>query len=306
MDYKNFILRMFTVFFVGTLFAFQNPYKNRSLYVDNFANILNSNSRQKELFDFAQQHQITELILYDLHKVNKQFSLGDSTKNQILADFIRRAKTKFGINKISASGESGNFFIEAIHPYNLSRKDKIERFDIYNLEYEYWNKKASKRGGYYCKNYLKNAQLKCNRRHSFAYYIQSLVTMRLLADEIDHDIKVEAYIGNFKKKEVQEIIKHVDRLLVHDYVKREERLFPYVEKRLHLLEDAKAATEVSILYSLESNFLGKYLKTHPFYEAERKFFEQSNKFDHDLDEHLKFRGFTYYNYGYFKYAENLK
>ncbi|MAD97471.1 MAG: hypothetical protein CMB99_09120 [Flavobacteriaceae bacterium] len=284
-----------------------DKYKHRSLYVDNFANILGSNNSEKNLFEFAAQHEITELILYDLNKVNQRFWLGDSTKNQVLADFIVEAKTKYGIKRISASGESGIFFIEAIHPYNVSRKNKIERFDIYNLEYEYWNYPQSVPGGYYCETYLKNAQLKCNRKNSFKYYIQSLDVMRMLADELDHDIKVEAYIGNFKKSEVKKIILHVDRLLVHDYVKREERLFEYVEQRLHHLEDAKANIEISILYSMESRYLGKYLLDHPsFYEAEKKFFQFLNKWDSDLDEHLKFRGFTYYNYSHFRYAENIK
>lgn len=303
--FKVNIFLVFTLFVINS-YGFQDPYDHRSMYVDNFANILGSNKNEKELFEFAKEHEITELILYDLHKVNKLFYLGDSTKNQVLADFIRKAKIEYGIEKISASGESGNFFIKAIHPYNLSRTNAIERFDIYNLEYEYWNELESKPGGYYCENYLKGSQLPCNRKYSFAYYINSLEIMRFLADELDHDIKVEAYIGNFEKDEVKAIIEHVDRLLVHDYVQREERLFSYVEERMHLLEDAKADIQVSILYSLESRYLGKYLKTYPFHEAERKFFVESNEKDHDLDEHLKFRGFTYYNYGHFRYVENIK
>lgn len=284
----------------------QEAYKHRSMYVDNFANVLGSYKNEKDLFDFAKKHEITELILYDLNKVNKRFWLGDSTKNGVLANFIRKAKTEFGIKKISASGESGGFFIEAIHPYNVSRKDKIERFDIYNLEYEYWNELESKPGGYYCETYLKKGQLPCNRKNSFNYYIQSLEVMRMLADELDHGILVEAYIGNFTKNEVNSIGAHVDRLLVHDYVKREEQIFPYVEKRLHLLEKINSKIQVSILYSMESRFLGSYLKKHDFHEAEKRFFEELNHVDHDLDEHLKFRGFTYYNYGHFRYAENIK
>lgn len=303
---KNIIFYFLTLLLCCSGYGYQTPYENRSMYVDNFANILGSNKNEKELFDFAVEHEITELILYDLHKVNKQFFLGDSIKNQVLADFIRKAKSTYGIQKISASGESGNFFIKAIHPYNLSRKDKIERFDIYNLEYEYWNEKESKPGGYYCENYLNNVQLRCNRQNSFKYFINSLEIMRILADELDHNILVEAYIGNFNKEEVNQIITHVDRLLVHDYVQREERLFSYVEERMHLLENVDAKIDVSILYSIESRYLGKYLKKHPFHEAEKKFFEQADQQDHDLDEHIKFRGFTYYNFGYFKYAENIK
>jgi hypothetical protein len=43
--------------------------------------------------------------------------------------------------------------------------------------------------------------------------------MRRLADEIAHPVKVEAYIGKFTEKEVQNVSDHVDRLLIHAYVK---------------------------------------------------------------------------------------
>jgi len=287
-------------------YGLQNPYDHRSMYVDNFNNILGSNNNENKLLEFSKKHQITELILYDLHKVNKRFPLGDASKNQILADFIVKAKKEYGIKNISASGETGDFFKKAIHPYNLSRKNKIERFDIYNLEYEYWNKAQSLPGGYYCNTYLKSKNLKCNRKGSFKLYIESLDIMRRLADEIDHNIKVEAYIGRFTENEVNAISSHVDRLLVHDYVNREEQIFPYVEKRLKLLDKIKSDINVSILYSLESRYLGKYLKKHNFHEAEKKFFEELNDVDHNLDEHLRFRGFTYYNYGHFRYAEKIK
>lgn len=288
------------------IFGSNNALEDRSLYVDNFNNILSSNNNQAKLFEFTKEHKITVLILYDLNKIHQQFDMSNSERNQILANFIREAKTKHGIKKISASGESGDFFINAIHPYNLSRRDKIERFDIYNLEYEYWNESQSKPGGYYCETYLKNGQLKCDRENSFKYYIQTLEVMRLLADELDHDILVEAYIGNFNRNEVKQISAHVNRLLIHDYVSKEQRLFPYVKERLKLLEEINSNVNVSILYSTESRYLGKYLKTHSFYESENKFFKQLNLFQKDLDDHLNFTGFTYYNYSYFRYVENIK
>lgn len=301
----NAIRTMFIVLVIP-VFGNNNNFENRSLYIDNFNNILNSYKNQEELFKFTEEHKITELILYDLHKVHKQFDISNSETNQVLADFIREAKTKHGIKKVSASGESGDFFIKAIHPYNLSRKDKIERFDIYNLEYEYWNEPQSKPGGYYCETYLKNGQLKCDRENSFKYYIGTLETMRLLADELDKDIMVEAYIGNFNRKEVKQISAHVDKLLIHNYVAREQRMFPYVKERLKLLEEINSGIKVSILYSTECRYLGKYLQNHSFYESEDIFFKQLNYFQKDLDEHLNFTGFTYYNYSHFRYLENIK
>ena len=311
---KSFILKIQSVFlFLSVISTFGNNgvLENRSLYVDNFSNILGSYNKQKELFDFAKEHKITNLILYDLNKINERFFLGDGNRNKILVDFIKEAR-KEGIEKISASGESGEFFKKIIHPYNLSRKNKEERFDIYNLEYEYWNESESKPGGYYCDTYLKNGNLACDRDGSFEFYMQSLETMCLLAEELDDEVDlddeilVEAYIGNFNKKEIEELSFVVDRLLIHNYVAKEERLFPYVKQRLKFIEDIHSDITVSILYSTECRYLGTYLVSNPYHVAEQKFFEGLNLFKDDLDEHINFTGFTYYNYSHYRYVENIK
>ncbi|MDG1194717.1 MAG: hypothetical protein P8N27_04330 [Polaribacter sp.] len=43
----------------------------RELYVDNFSNILGTYHLETELLEFAKNHEINTLILYDLHKINK-------------------------------------------------------------------------------------------------------------------------------------------------------------------------------------------------------------------------------------------
>ena len=276
----------------------------RKMYVDNFSNILGTKHLETELFKFVEKNNIDELILYDLHLVNKRFPLGDATQNNILAKFISKAKTEHNIKSISASGESGNFFIKAIHPYNLSRTKPEERFDVYNLEYEYWNEEESLDGGYYCETYLKNSQLTCNRENSFNYYINSLFIMKNLADEANLDIKIEAYVGKFTRDEADKISKNVDMLLIHDYVKSPTHSYLYVKDRLNHLDAIHSHIEISILFSEENNFMGQWLKKHEFKEAERIFFNELEKKDIKLEEHLNFKGFTYYNYSFFK--RNLK
>lgn len=296
----------FFLFIMSISFCFgQKEYENRALYVDNFATILGSKTLVNELLEFSKNHQINTLILYDLHKVNKRFHLGDVSKNHLLANFIKKARVEFGIKKISASGESSNFFLKAIHPFNLSRKNKLERFNVYNLEYEYWNEKESLENGYYCNNYLKKVQLPCNRENSFKYFIQSLFVMKSLAEELDKNIEIEAYIGNFNNNEVEKISKHVDRLLIHDYVKDPNRNFIYIKERLKLLEKINSKIDISILYSSEMNFMGKWLKDHKLHEAEIKFFKKLEESDISLKQHLNFKGFSYYNYGYLNYVKRL-
>ena len=52
--------------------------------------------------------------------------------------------------------------------------------------------------------------------------------MKELAQELDNKIEIEAYIGNFNNEEVKQISEHIDRLLVHDYIKNPNRNFIYV------------------------------------------------------------------------------
>lgn len=155
---------------------------------------------------------------------------------------------------------------------------------------------------YYCDNYLKNAQLKCNRDGSFKYFLNNLKIMKILTSELDSKVEFEAYIGFFKEEEIKEIVKDVDRLLIHDYVRDPNDLFYYVKKRLTILDKLKSEVKVSILYSSEMDFLGRYYRKHDFHEVERLFWDQLEKDNITLKEHLNFEGMTYYNYNYFKYA----
>lgn len=237
------------------------------MYVDNFNDILGKYHSETELLKFAKKHDIQSLILYDLNKIHKRFSLGDSKKNQILADFISRAKLDFGIKEISASGESGDFFIKAIHPYNVSRKKSIEKFDVYNLEYEYWHPKNSLNGGYYCQTYLKKAQVPCSRSGSFKYYIEALSIMKLLIEEEPHPVKVEAYIGGFTKEEALIVSNYADRLLLHVYVNNPKKGYNYAKERLDILLETKSKVAISFIFSAEPDFMGSWLRKKNFKNA---------------------------------------
>ncbi|PQJ82242.1 hypothetical protein BTO16_06475 [Polaribacter glomeratus] len=285
------------------MFLILNSYGfQRKLYVDEFNNILGSYNQEKELLEFSKKNNIHTLILYELNKVHKRFSLENSNKNKVLANFISRAKLKYDIKKISASGENAKFFVEAIHPYNQSRKKDIEKFDVYNLEYEYWNKQASLNGGYYCETYLKEAQIPCNRVGSFNFYLGTLTTMKLLAKEQSHPIKIEAYIGQYTNEEVFKISNNVDRLLIAAYVDHPARSFEYVKDRLKLLSKIKSKIEISLIFSSEMDFMGSWLRKNHFKNAEKIFFEELNIENKNLTKDLNFHGFTYYNYSYFKKA----
>ena len=292
----------FLVFFL--CFIFKSYGTHRILYVDQFFNILGNEIKEDNLLKFTQENGFDKIILYDLHKVNKAYPLADVTKNNILAKFIRKAKVDFGLKEVGGSGESGSFFITAIDAYNKSRKSPEEKFDAYNLEYEYWKPDESSEGGYYCKNYLKKNGKSCNRSGTFNFFLKSLATMKSLARKSKHPIKVEAYVGKFKRHEIQKISKYVDRLLVHVYVTNPRRGFHYANERLQYLSEIEKKPKISIIYSSETLFMGGWLKFNSLKKGEKIFLDSMQETNRNLLKNINFTNFTYYNYN--QLAKSLK
>ncbi len=300
----------FPKFLMLVLFTiFQSYSSNRILYVDQFYQILGNEEKENNLLDFTVKNGFDKIILYDLHKINRYYPLADRRKNDILARFIFKAKINYGLAGVGGSGESADFFIEVIHAYNMSRTNAIERFDTYNLEYEYWNKSSSEKGGYYCENYLKNKGKSCNRINSFKFFINSLAVMKKLANENSHKVTVEAYVGKYYKHEIKKIAKYVDRLLIHVYVESPKNGFNYANKRLTYLSEVKSMPKTSIIYSSEILFMGGWLKYNSLKKGEKIFIDSLKKKNKDLLRKINFTDFTYYNYNHLaksvKYYNNL-
>lgn len=299
------MIQKFPKFLVITLFIIFKSYSsNRILYVDQFYHILGNEEKENNLLDFTVNNGFDKIILYDLHKINKDYPLADPTKNDILARFIFKAKINYSLKGVGGSGESSDFFVNAIHAYNMSRINPIERFDTYNLEYEYWKKDASENGGYYCENYLKKIGQSCNRKNTFKFFINSLAIMKKLARENSHKVTVEAYVGKYFRHEIKKIAQYVDRLLVHAYVQNPKYGFNVANKRLEYLSELKKKPKISIIYSSEILFMGGWLKYNSLKKGERIFIDSMHKNNKKLLSKINFTDFTYYNYN--QLAKSIK
>lgn len=303
----------FNKFLLIALFLIFKTYSSdRILYVDEFYHILGNTFKEEKLLQFTLENGFDKIILYDLHKVNKYYPLADPKKNHILAKFIYKAKVNYGLKEVGGSGESGEFFMNAIHAYNKTRKNPNEKFDSYNLEYEYWKEDDSSEGGYYCESYLKRYGKTCDRAGTFDFFLNSLSTMKALADNSNHPIKIEAYVGKFEKHEINKIAKLVDRLLVHVYVRDPKKGFNYVSKRLQFLSEIEKKPIVSIIYSSETLFMGGWLKYNSLKKGEKIFLDSMQAEDKQLLKNINFTNFTYYNYNqlaksvdYYNYLQEL-
>ena len=303
---KKIIILFFFLFTItNTLFS------QRTLYVDDFNNIIGSPSKEDKLLLFAKKNNFKTLILYQLNKVDKKWSLSDPRANNVLSEFIAKAKNKFSIQNIGASGESASFFTETIDVYNKSRNKSDEKFDIYNLEYEYWSNKASGDSGYYCINYLEDNSIPCTRNGSFNFFIENLKEMKQLSKNNIHDIKIEAYLGYFTPKEINSIVKYCDRLIIQAYGKTPKVSFATAKKSLTYLLKTNSKVKTSILFSTQMNNMGYWFKSHSLENSENRFFDLMNGNNINLKKKLNLDGFSYHTYSfleksvnYFYYSKN--
>ncbi|WP_439130524.1 hypothetical protein [Polaribacter sp.] len=285
--------------------------RQRTLYVDNFINIIGSPNKEDKLLLFAQRNNFKTLILYQLNKVDKIWNLTDPRKNSVLAEFIEKAKTKFSITYIGASGESALFFKDVIDPYNNTRNKAEEKFDIYNLEYEYWSKKASGPNGYYCVNYLEENAIPCDRSGSFNYFIANLKHLNNLCKNNKHPIKTEAYLGYYSQNEISTIVKYCDRLIIQTSGNSPKISFNFAKKSLSLISKIKTNVKTSILYTTRMNEMGYWFKSNSLDTAEQQFFNAMNANNYLLKKSINLDGFSYHTYSfleksvaYFSYSKN--
>ncbi len=266
----------------------------RTLYVDDFSAILGNDQAVDSLLTFAQSHDINSLLLYDLHIVHAMHSLTNISTNGILADFIAKAKNDFNIVQIGATAENANFFSQVIDVYNNTRSQSSEKFDIYNLEFEFWNDGPVNPGGYYCNTYLIPNGLPCNNTGAFDYFISVLQDMNDLANANTHPISVEAYVGWLTASQVLSIADNLDRVRVHAYVSNPSTAFDYTEIRL--MDFANTNINISIIYSAEIVFMQGWLETNGLEAAEQAFLVDWSMSTLAGNTNITLEEFTYFAY----------
>lgn len=283
----------------------------RALYVDGFSNILGSPMKEDKLLRFAKRNNFNTLILYQLNKVDERFPLTDPGKNNTLAEFLSKARIKYGIAHIGASGEAASFFVNVIDVYNKSRNKTEEKFNIYNLEYEYWSSKASGIDGYYCVNYLEENMIPCGREGSFKFFLNNLKKLKNLADESNTEIDVEAYVAFYTYSEIAAISEICDRIVVRAHGKSPKLSYAAAKKNLNNLLKTKSKIKTSILFSTSMTNLGRWLKFDSLDTGESLFIKEMNTKNALLEKFLNIDGFSYHTYSdleksisYYSYSRN--
>lgn len=232
----------------------------RGLYVDGFINIIGNTASEDSLLTFAQNNSFNYLALYDLWQVHTTYGLTSVTTSSVLANFIHKAKQNYNILQVGAVGENFYFFNNVINIYNQQHPNAFDKFDVYNIEFEFWNTTTVSTGNYYCTTYLQPSGYSCDTAGAFAYY-------KVLTHQVDSlanstGVLSEAYVGWFNQGQAITLSNTVDRLLLHDYISNYSSLYSYIKQRLQYIAARNISTTVIPILSSEPAFMGPWLTTH--------------------------------------------
>ncbi len=246
------------------------------LYVDSFDTILGVPEQEDELFDYVDSAGVNYLAFYDLRTALPVYPESDPDREakeladfEKLAEFIKRARGR-GVTRVGAIGsglrlndDTSKSDFGRIHEYNVARNDEKEKFDVYNVEFEFWNGDHSFFKNENCdSDTLKSptgvGEYECSRTGAFDY-LQHVIAADLRTKTANTGILTEIYIGWTSQTEAEYIASEFDRILVHSYRSDPNQLYGITEERLGWLDNTPGVI-VAPIFSAEEEFSGPDLK----------------------------------------------
>lgn len=289
-QYKSLLIAILIAF--GTNLFSQSI---KGLYVDDFFNIIGNQAKEDKLLSYAKSNDFNYLILYNTAKIHREkYPLDTKEGSSVWKHFIHKAKSDFAIEKIGVVGEKAASFTPAISYNKIVNQILIDRIDVFNLEFEFWNKRLYSPMGYYCTTYLSKLRYDCTNDGAFMFYIQQLKEMRKMT--ANSSVQIETYIGNPSDEQLVLIAKNVDRLLIHYYRDSIDRIASYKLNRLMVLQKTNPKLKIAPIFSSRENHSGPWLKTHKIDELPTRFFKQLKSIPEINSKSLNFDGHIWYRY----------
>lgn len=262
------------------------------MYINDFDDILGNTQKEDSLLSYLRDSSFNYMALYDLSSLN----YSNAAEMNTLAAFISKARQTYNIPYVGAVGETFSFFKNDIKGYNNSRSSADEKFNVFNLEFEFWTTSSVQPGGYYCVKYLQQANCNCDTAGAFNYYIGMLRSIDSLA--ATQNAISETYIGWFNEGQGREIQSAVDRILLHAYRVDNSSVWSYSRTRLSYLAANNQTVHVSPIFSSEPDFMGPWLEHHGQSEA---FDAYTNGFNNETagwKQYIDISGYQWFDWGF--------
>lgn len=281
------------------------------LYVNDFRYILGDEEAETQLLEFAQDSGFNYLLLYNLAYIHYNIAdLEDESESALLANFIERAKSDYGMVQVGAVGETDASFykIEVFNSFN--ENNWFRTFDVLNMEFEFW---TSNEGlmDYYCENYLIDAGHSCTNDGAYDYYEGQLE----LIDERAHDMGIisEIYIGYPTDEQSTALAERCDRLLLHYYRTSDtygdgSSIYTYHPNRIRAIALSDRMPAVMPIFSSREYHMGPWLVDHSLHQPMDTWLNGVDGYFSDDSEgvaELPIAGYQWYRYTSFLDAYRL-
>lgn len=240
------------------------------LYVNDFRDIIGDPVAEEALFDFANENGFNYLLLYNLDYIHHNIAhLDDPEESEVMADFIERAKKERGIVQVGAVGETDASY-NKVQAFNAFQGDNwFRKFDVLNLEFEYWANTAGGTFNYYCENYLEPGGYACTNAAAFEFYQSEIEDI----DERAHEMGIisEIYLGYPNDAEGTALGERCDRILLHYYRTSDtygdgSSIYNYYPNRIRAIALSDRKPAVMPIFSSRSYHMGPWLLTHSLHQ----------------------------------------
>ncbi len=265
------IIKSLLMMILMAVSTFAHSQSLKGLYVDDFKSIIGNQSKEDMLLSYAKSNEFNYLILYnttDIHR--QQYPLDDEQGSIVWKRFIHKAKSEYDLFKIGVVGEKAASFLPANNYNQLVDNNPLDKIDVFNIEFEFWNKRLFSQGGYYCNTYLTKQGYDCTNDGSFDFYIKQLKEMQKLKGK--SEVEIETYIGNPTDQQLAEIAKVTNRILIHYYREKPDGIASYKLNRLMVLQKEYPNLKIAPIFSSRENHSGPWLKTHKIDELPKILF----------------------------------
>jgi hypothetical protein len=287
-------LYIFTTLVVLSISTALAQVQFRGMYIDHFTDILGNTAKEDSLLQYAQDSSFNYLALYDIQAYN----LNNANTANTMASFIKKARDVYNITYIGAVGETYSSFRDNIGPYNMNRADDHEKFNVFNLEFEFWTTSSVSPGGYYCDQYLQQANCSCDSSGGFKFYIEQLHKIDSLAHV--QQVMSETYLGWFNQGQAQQIQQNVDRILLHAYRTNSSSLWSYSTTRLSYLASNHQSVDIAPIFSAEPVFMSSWLDSHSQADAFNTYQADYTSDNSSWKQYINIIGYQWFDWKYMK------
>lgn len=262
----------------------------RGFYLQDVGDWLGNSVEENKILSYAQGNGFNYILFYDLGDIN----WSSTTEKNQLAAFIRKAKTLYNILQVGGVVEYSGYVTQKIVPYNAGRSSSLEKFDVINMEFEFWV--SSSISSSYCSKFLRAAGFACTKAGAWQFAWREFK----LIDDICASTGMisEYYLGWPDASQMASLASRADRLLISAYRQNDSDIYSYSKNRLKDIAAIGGTTKVMTLLSSQSSYMGPWLATHPITRPYQTLASGLNAETASFKQHISLQGYQWFTYKY--------